>query len=70
MKVLANDSNYKASSIDLTMSFDMKKFISTPTVEELNLLKKSELLQLAQRYELMVNNSVSKTHIKKWYQNI
>ena len=60
MKVLANDSNYKASSIDLTMSFDMKKFISTPTVEE---LKKSELLQLAQRYELMANNSVSKTHI-------
>ena len=42
------------------MSFDMKKFISTPTVEE---LKKSELLQLAQRYELMANNSVSKIHI-------
>ena len=52
------------------MSFDMEKFISTPTVEELNLLKKSELLQLAQHYELMANNSVSKTYIKKWYQNI
>ena len=55
MKVLVNDSNYKASIINLMMSFDVEKFISTPTVEELNSLKKSKLLQLAQRYELTEN---------------
>ena len=63
MKVLVNYSNYKASIIDLTMSSDVE-FISTPTVE-LNLLKKSEQLQLAQRYKLMADNSAIKTQIKE-----
>ena len=37
-------------------------YVYTPTVEQLNSLKKSELLQLTQHYELMVDNSVRKTH--------
>ena len=61
MKVLANDSNYKASIIELTMSFDVEKFMSTPTVEELNSLKNSEMLQLVQHYELTADNCVCKT---------
>ena len=64
MKVLVKYSNYKANIIDLTMSFDVE-FIFTPTVEELNLLKKSELLQLAQCYKLTADNSASKTQIKE-----
>ena len=61
MKVLANDSNYKASIIELTMSFDIEKFMSTPTIEELNSLKKSEMLQLVQHYELTADNCICKT---------
>ena len=45
------------------MSFDVEKYIYTPTVEQFNWLKKSELLQLTQHYELMVDNSVRKTHL-------
>ena len=47
------------------MSFDVEKFTSSPTVEELNWLRKSELLQLAQHYDLTVDNSLSKTQIKE-----
>ena len=61
MKVLANDSNYKASIIELTISFDIEKFMSTPTVEELNSLKKSEMLQLVQHHELTEDNCICKT---------
>ena len=47
------------------MSFDVEKFTSSPTVEELNLLRKSELLQLVQYYDLMADNFLSKTQIKE-----
>ena len=56
---------YKVTIIDLAMSFDLKQFISTPTVEELSLLKKFKLFQLAQHYKLTADNSVSKTQIKE-----
>ena len=47
------------------MSFDAERFASTPTVRELNSLKKNELLQLAQYYELTADAALSKSQVKE-----
>ena len=42
-----HDRNWKQ-----VMSFEVEKFTSAPSVEELNTLKKAELLQLVNHYHL------------------
>ena len=49
----------------LDTSFEVGKFISVPSLEELNTLKKAELLQLVNHYELAVSSSMPKSQIKK-----
>ena len=46
------------------MLFDVERFVTTPTVEELNSLKKNELLQLVQHYKLTADASLSKSQVK------
>ena len=47
------------------MSFEVEKFVATPSVRELNAIKKSELLQLVQHYGLTADSSLSKSQIKE-----
>ena len=47
------------------MSFDLEHFVSSPSLEVINSLKKANLLVIAQHYELSVNESMSKAQIKK-----
>ena len=47
------------------MSFDLENFVSSPSLEVINSLKKANLLVIAQHYELSVNESMSKAQIKK-----
>ena len=47
------------------MSFDAEKFATTPTVRELNSLKKNELLQLVQHYKLTADAALSKSQVKE-----
>ena len=47
------------------MSFDLENFVSLPSLEMINSLKKANLLVIAQHYELSVNKSMSKAQIKK-----
>ena len=47
------------------MSFDLKNFVSSPSLEVINSLKKANLLVVTQHYELSVNKSMSKARIKK-----
>ena len=47
------------------MSFDVERFVTTPTVGELNSLKKNELLQLVQHYKLTADASLSKSQVKE-----
>ena len=47
------------------MSFDLENFVSSPSLEVINSLKKVNLLVIAQHYELSVNKSMSKAQIKK-----
>ena len=47
------------------MSFNVEKFVTTPTVGELNPLKKNELLQLVQHYKLTADASLSKSQVKE-----
>lgn len=48
-----------------TMSFEVEKFTETPSVEELNTLKKAELLQLINHYHLTASSSMPKSQIKQ-----
>ena len=47
------------------MSFEVGKVTSAPSLEELNTLKKAELLKLVNHYELTVSSSMPKSQIKK-----
>ena len=47
------------------MSFDLENFVSSPSLEVINSLKKVNLLVITQHYELSVNESMSKAQIKK-----
>ena len=47
------------------MSFDLEHFVSSPSLEVINSLKKANLLVIAQHYELSMNESMSKAQIKK-----
>jgi len=47
------------------MSFKVEKFTSAPSVEELNTLKKAELLQLVNHYHLTAVSSMPKSQIKQ-----
>ena len=47
------------------MSFNAERFAFTPTVRELNSLKKNELLQLAQHYKLMADAALSKSQVNE-----
>ena len=47
------------------MSFDLENFVSSPSLEVINSLKKVNLLVIAQHYKLSVNKSMSKAQIKK-----
>ena len=46
------------------MSFDVSAFASSPSVEKLNSLKKSELIQVAKHYGIEVNVKARKDAIK------
>ena len=41
--------------------------MNAPTVRELNLLKKNELLQLVQYYKLTADAALSKSQAYRWY---
>ena len=56
---------YSQSKRAVAMSFDVEKFVTTPTVGELNLLKKNELLQLMQHCKLMADTSLRKSQVKE-----
>ena len=47
------------------MSFELENFVSSPSLEVINSLKKVSLLVVTQHYELSVNESMSKAQIKK-----
>ena len=47
------------------MSSDIENFVSSPSLEVINILKKANLLVIVQHYELSVNESMSKAQIKK-----
>ena len=56
---------YSQSKQAVIMSFDVERFVTTPTVGELNSLKKNELLQLLQHYKLTADASLSKSQVKE-----
>ena len=47
------------------MSFELERFVSLPTLQEINSLKKANLLTIAQHYKLSVNDAMTKAQIKK-----
>ena len=47
------------------MSFNVETFTASPSVETLNSLKKTELLQLAEYYSLATSTSMGKSQIKR-----
>jgi len=47
------------------MSFSVEAFVTSPSVEMLNSLKKTELLQLADHYSLATSTSMGKSQIKR-----
>ena len=55
---------YSQSKQAVVMLFDVERFVTTPTVGELNSLKKNELLQLVQHYKLTADASLSKSQVK------
>ena len=46
------------------MGFELEKFIASPSEEQLKALKKSELVQVAEHYEIKFNSSMNKSEIK------
>ena len=56
--------------LDNIMSFEVEKFTSTPSVEELNTLKKAELLKLINHYHLTALSSMPKSQIKKSFTHL
>ena len=53
------------SVILIDMSFEVERFASTPSVEELNTLKKSKFLLLVNHYYLSATSSMPKSQIKQ-----
>ena len=49
----------------VTITPEMERFYTEPTLEILNSLKKKELLDAAKHYKLEVTDSASKVEIKK-----
>ena len=47
------------------MSFSLKDLVSSPTVEEINTLRKTNLLAIAQHYKLGATSATSKGQIKQ-----
>ena len=47
------------------MPFDLKSFVDSPNIEELNTLKKSEMVQIAKEFSLDYNTKMRKDEIKK-----
>ena len=47
------------------MSFNLEEFISSPTVEEINTLRKTDLLTIAQHYKLGATSATTKAQVKQ-----
>ena len=47
------------------MLFEVENFVSSPSLEVVNSLKKVNLLAIAQHYKLRVNKTMTKAQIKK-----
>ena len=47
------------------MSFELGRFVSLPTSQEISSLKKANMLTIAQHYKLSVNDAITKAQIKK-----
>ena len=47
------------------MSFNLEEFISSPTVEEINTLCKTDLLTIAQHYKLGTTSATTKAQVKQ-----
>ena len=47
------------------MPLELEDFISSPALQEINILKKVDLLIIAQHYKLGVNGAMMKAQIKE-----
>ena len=47
------------------MSFNLEEFISSPTVEEINTLRKTDLLTIAHHYKLGATSATTKGQVKQ-----
>ena len=47
------------------MSFNLEEFIESPTVEEINILRKTDLLTIAQHYKLGATSAMTKGQVKQ-----
>ena len=50
----------------MTTTFELERFVSSPTLEELTSLTKVNLLAVALHYKLSVTEAMSKAQIKKF----
>ena len=47
------------------MPFDIESFVNDPSIRALSLLKRTELTQVAERYELTVTGSMTKVQVRQ-----